>query len=149
MSDAEVERMIGQEIEFYCGKCKADTLHKATSVKDGKISRVMCTVCNSYRLYREKTTPSKTRAAKTPRGTGRRGKMSWDNLISEVSEQDVQDYATAGDFRLTKAIRHKTFGVGVITKVHNDTKIEVVFKEGVKLLGQNISDAEMQQSVES
>ena len=72
--------------------------------------------------------------------------MSWDNLISEVSEQEVQDYATTGDFRLTKAIRHKTFGVGVITKVHNDTKIEVVFKEGVKLLGQNISAAEMQES---
>lgn len=148
MSDAEVERMIGQEIEFHCGKCKAETLHKVTSVKDGKISRVLCTVCNSYRLYRQKRTPS-PRTGKTTRGTGRRTKMNWDNLILEVSEQDVQEYATNGDFRLTKAIRHKTFGVGVITKVHTDTKIEVVFKDGIKLLGQNISDMEYEQSVES
>ncbi len=144
MNDVEVERMIGQEIEFYCGKCKTNTLHKATSVKDGKISRVLCTVCNSYRLYREKKTATKPRAAKTPRSMGRRGRMNWDNLILEVTEQDVHDYSTTGDFRLTKAIRHKNFGVGVITKVHNDTKIEVIFKEGMKLLGQNISEAEMQ-----
>lgn len=148
MNEVEVERMIGQEVEFHCGKCKADTLHKVTSVKDGKISRVLCTVCNSYRLYRPKSAASQSRAAKTPRSAGRRSKMSYDNLISEVTEQEVQDYTTNGDFRLTKAIRHKTFGVGVITKVHNDTKIEVVFKEGIKLLGQNISDAEMQQSLE-
>jgi len=144
MSDAEVERLIGQEIEFYCGKCKTDTLHKATSVKDGKISRVMCTVCNSYRLYRVKSAAPK--APKAPRSGGRRSRMSWDNLILEISEQEAQDYSTGGDFRLVRAIRHKTFGGGVITKVHNDTKIEVVFKEGVKLLGQNISETEMQES---
>jgi len=146
MSDADVERMIGQEVDYYCGKCKTSTLHKVTSVKAGKISRVMCTVCNSYRLYREKSAASEGRAAKTPRGTGRRGKLSWDNLILEITEQEVQDYSATGDFRLSRAIRHKNFGVGVITKVHTDTKIEVVFKEGVKLLGQNISAAEMQES---
>lgn len=142
MSETSADRLVGQEIETKCGKCKAETLHTITSVKEGKISKVMCNICNSYHLYRAKKEKvakvKKTTAGKTPRTT-RRGRMSWDNLMLEVQEKEVTDYSTMGDFREIKAIRHKNFGIGVITKVHNAYKIEVVFKEGTKLLGQNIS----------
>ncbi len=141
MSDTSADRLVGQEIETKCGKCKAETLHTITSVKDGKIAKVMCNICNSYHIYRakkEKVAKVKATGTKTTR-TMRRGRMSWDNLILEVQEKEVSDYSTGGDFREIRAIRHKTFGVGVITKVHNAYRIEVVFKEGTKLLGQNIA----------
>ncbi len=141
MSDTSADRLVGQEIETKCGKCKAETLHTITSVKDGKIAKVMCNICNSYHIYRakkEKVVKVKATGTKTTRTT-RRGRMSWDNLMLEVQEKEVSDYTTGGDFREIRAIRHKTFGVGVITKVHNAYRIEVVFKEGTKLLGQNIA----------
>jgi hypothetical protein len=50
----------------------------------------------------------------------------------------VIDYASSGVFSSTPAIRHKNFGVGVITKVHNRNKIEVIFQEGTKILAQNL-----------
>ena len=141
MSDTSADRLVGQEIETKCGKCKAETLHTITSVKEGKISKVMCNICNSYHLYRakkEKVAKVKTPGTKTTRTT-RRGRMSWDNLILEVQEKEVSDYAATSDFREIRAIRHKSFGIGIITKVHNAHRIEVVFKEGTKLLGQNIA----------
>ncbi|MEK7727473.1 MAG: hypothetical protein AAB354_03620 [candidate division KSB1 bacterium] len=110
-------------------------------MKEGKIAKVMCNLCNSYHLYRakkEKVVKVKAAGTKAPRTT-RRGRMSWDNLILEVQEKEVTDYATASDFREIRAIRHKNFGIGIITKVHNAYRIEVVFKEGTKLLGQNIA----------
>ncbi len=141
MSETSADRLVGQEIETKCGKCKAETLHTITSVKEGKIAKVMCNICNSYHIYRakkEKVVKVKAVGAKTPRTT-RRGRMSWDNLMLEVQEKEVADYSTMGDFREIRAIRHKNFGIGIITKVHNAYKIEVVFKEGTKLLGQNIA----------
>ena len=139
MNESSPDRLIGQQIETECGKCKTLTLHTVTAVKDGRISRVMCNICNGYHNFRQKAaTAAKTAATKTPRAPSRRTKMNWDSLILAVEEKEVKDYATSGDFRATKAIRHKTFGVGVITKVHTDNKIEVIFKEGTKLLGQNI-----------
>lgn len=141
MSDTSADRLVGQEIETKCGKCKAETLHTITSVKEGKIAKVMCNICNSYHIYRakkEKVVKAKATGTKTPKTT-RRGRMSWDNLILEVQEKEVSDYSTDGDFREIRAIRHKTFGVGIVTKVHNAHRIEVVFKEGTKLLGQNIA----------
>lgn len=141
MSDTSADRLVGQEIETKCGKCKTETLHTITSIKDGKIAKVMCNICNSYHIYRakkEKVVKVKATGTKAPKTT-RRGRMSWDNLILEVQEKEVSDYSTMGDFREIRAIRHKSFGIGIITKVHNAYKIEVVFKEGTKLLGQNIA----------
>ncbi len=140
MSDTSADRLVGQEIETKCGKCKAETLHTITSIKEGKIAKVMCNVCNSYHLYRaKKEKVAKVKATEKKPRTIRRGRMSWDNLILEVQEKEVADYSALADFREIRAIRHKTFGMGVITKVHSAHRIEVVFKEGTKLLGQNIS----------
>jgi len=143
---ATTDRLIGQEIETQCGKCKTATLHTVTAVKDGKISRVMCNVCNGYHVYRNKPaaakTVRKTTTARKP--TTRRGKLDWDSLMSGLEEKQVMDYSTAADFSSVRAIRHKSFGVGIIIKVLTNTKIEVLFQGGSKLMGQNIDSTEVE-----
>jgi len=67
----------------------------------------------------------------------RRRKTDWVSLMEDVEEGEIVEYNLESDFSETAAIRHKTFGVGIITKVLADNKIEVVFEEAKKVLAQN------------
>jgi ribosomal protein L44E len=146
MRNESADTLIGQELETYCGKCKTETLHTVTAVKANKISRVMCKTCMGYHLYRaakETVSSSSGRSArrsKTPR-TSTRGKKDWGTLVGQIDDQNVAEYDLGGEFSATPAIRHKTFGVGVITKVLTKNKIEVLFQDGTKILAQNLEAA--------
>lgn len=78
--------------------------------------------------------PRKTDAQKPVR---RRRKNDWTSLVEKIDEELIADYDIESDFSEAEAIRHKTFGVGVITKVLDVNKIEVVFEEDKKVLAQN------------
>lgn len=67
----------------------------------------------------------------------RRRKNDWISLIEKVDEEQIVDYKISEDFTEKEAIRHKKFGVGVILKVLDENKIEVVFEENKKVLVQN------------
>ncbi|MFQ5436805.1 MAG: hypothetical protein ACE5FD_18265 [Anaerolineae bacterium] len=67
----------------------------------------------------------------------KRGRTSWATLVKKIDEEQIVDYDINGDFTEIEAIRHKKFGVGVITKILDDNKIEVVFEENKKILAQN------------
>lgn len=68
----------------------------------------------------------------------RRRKKDWISLMEHIEEDVIVDYHINGDFSETEAIRHKNFGIGVITKVLDDNKIEVIFEENQKkILAQN------------
>jgi transcription elongation factor Elf1 len=144
MRSESADTLIGKDTEAYCGKCKNDTWHTVTTVKNGKITKVMCKTCMGYHAYKapqgtEKVkvaaTPSRRRTSTTPRAS--RAKKDWGTLVGQIEDQQVMDYALSGEFSKTPAIRHKTFGVGVITKVLTKNKIEVLFQEGTKILAQN------------
>jgi ribosomal protein L44E len=145
MRSESVDTLIGKDIEAYCGKCKNDTWHTITAVKNGKIAKVMCKICNAYHAYKvpEKgEAPAKTTATTSRRrATGTRtsrGKKDWGTLVGQIEDKQVADYAISGEFSSSPAIRHKSFGVGVVTKVLTKNKIEVLFQEGTKLLAQNL-----------
>jgi ribosomal protein L44E len=147
MRKESVDKMVGKEVEAYCGKCKADTWHVVTVVKNDKISKVICKICNATHAYKtpDKETPKAKAAStsarrRTTTGTKRvsgRGKKDWGTLVGQIEDKQVADYALSGEFSSTPAIRHKNFGVGVITKVLAKDKIEVLFQEGTKILAQN------------
>jgi len=146
MRKESVETMVGKEVEAYCGKCKADTWHIVTVVKNGKLNKVICKICNATHAYKapESAAVAAVKAAPTRRRTTGmtrtgRGKKDWGTLIGQIEDRQVVDYAIGGEFSSTPAIRHKSFGVGVITKVHHRNKIEVIFQDGTKILAQNLA----------
>ena len=92
----------------------------------------MCNGCRSTHVYRGGQAP-------TPRSkpTRPRNPRKWSTLVELVEDEKVVDYKITGVFSEGDAIQHKKFGLGVITKVVDSTKIEVVFEEEKKLLAQN------------
>ena len=147
MSQKAKKLEVGQEIETQCTKYKTEMIHVITAIKDDKRSKFMCKGCLTNHKYHEDSTetPKKRgpgRPRKTEQGaskpTVRRGrKKDWPSLVSKIEENEIVDYSISEDFSEIHAIRHKKFGVGVITKIIADNKIEVVFQEYKKILAQN------------
>ncbi|MFQ5602337.1 MAG: hypothetical protein ACE5HS_03610 [bacterium] len=141
---------IGQNLETYCNKCKTEMHHVITKIKDDEISKVMCNGCKTTHKYYAETpeTPKKrgpgrprkteTDSTAAPKKRGR--KKDWPSLVSKLDESEIVDYDFNEDFTETHAIRHKKFGVGVITKILADNKIEVVFEDEKKVLAQNYTE---------
>lgn len=85
---------------------------------------------------RKQGSTKKSEAKKKP--VRRRRKKDWASLMEKIDEDVIVDYHIDGDFSETEAIRHKSFGIGVITKVLAENKIEVIFQENEKkILAQN------------
>jgi len=130
---------VGDEVEAYCGTCKAETVHVVEVIKNDKISRVLCKSCSKSHLYRKakdvkaKTTKKKTRKASTKTKEQRK----WSRLMSKVDEETAVDYAMNETFNANDVINHNTFGLGVVVEVVDPSKMKVAFEEGMKTLVQN------------
>ena len=140
MAAKSKEPEVGQEIETMCTKCKVDMIHVITVLKASKIRKVMCKGCLTTHVYKDpkaaKAGPGRPKKVGT--GTVRRSrKYDWPTLVAEVEDSDITDYDFSQPFAEQQAIRHKKFGVGVITKVIDYGKIEVVFQDEKKVLAQN------------
>ncbi len=125
---------IGKELSAHCNKCKAEMIHVITKIKDGAINKIFCKGCNGTHSYRNAVAPG---AAKKTRSTRGRRSKNWHSLMSEVTQDEVVDYNIRKDLSNVRAIQHKTFGLGYITKVMDVTKVEVVFEGEVKILVHN------------
>ncbi len=136
----------GQDILAYCGKCKADTEHVISAMENDKISKVMCRACDAQHNYRkpkslanDKKAPKTTKTVKST--TSRKAKISpakkWAELTANHDPNSVQAYSLKQNYENAAVIRHSDYGIGVVTKKIDQTKIEVQFEDGVKLLAIN------------
>ncbi len=141
MTTAPPKIDIGQDVRALCTKCKSETIHVITKIDGDVIKKVYCKACNSTHVYKTLKTEAARAAKKTgaTSATARKGRRStkWTTLVADIEEDNIVDYEISKDFSSIEVIRHKNFGVGVITKVLDTNKIEVVFEENKKVLAQN------------
>lgn len=134
---------IGKEVEAYCSKCKYKMVHIITAVVDNEIKKVICKGCNSTHVYRTEKPVKSLRVKKSSESTPalttvrRPRKRDWASLRARISESQIIDYNIKKDFTSVQSVNHKKFGVGIITKILSDKKIEVIFENGTKVLAQN------------
>lgn len=147
MAKAAKKSEVGKEIEAQCRKCKTDTVHVITTIKDDVIKKVMCKSCNGTHAYKpveseeapkkKRGRPRKTVADGAVKPIRRRRKADWSTLMTKIDEELIVDYKMDADYGEIEAINHKKFGVGIITKILAENKIQVVFEENTKVLAQN------------
>ena len=136
---------VGKEIEAQCKPCKSDTVHVITTIKDDVIKKVMCKACNATHAYKppeseEAPKPKRGRPKKAENGkpkVRRRRKADWSTLITKIDESQAVDYSMGADYSEIEAINHKKFGVGIIIKILDENKMQVVFEVETKVLAQN------------
>jgi hypothetical protein len=129
---------VGSDVEAFCPKCKADTAHVVMSKYEDEIRRVQCNVCSDVHAYRkprgetEEETPeptsSKKRAAKA--------KPTWEQVTAKA-KKDPRLYMVADRYSENELISHPIFGIGFVSEVMGDNKIEITFQAERRVLVHN------------
>jgi len=135
MASAKID--IGNDIRAFCSKCKAETVHVITKIAGGVVKKVFCKSCASTHIYKDAKAAAKSPAGnRSASGTGARRSFGarWSTLMGDIEDSEVIDYQIDKDLSGVEAIRHKKFGIGVITKVLDGNKIEVLFRDEKKVL---------------
>lgn len=136
----------GGEVDSWCTKCRMDLLHRVVAMVGGKPKRVECQTCHSQHNYRapknapaaasgKKSATTKARSAKsasTPKPS--RIQHDWEVHLAGKEQGAFRAYSINSRFERDELIRHKTFGDGCVLEVLQDQKINVIFREGIKVL---------------
>jgi hypothetical protein len=151
----------GTEVDSWCTKCRMDLLHRIIAVHNGRIIRVECRTCGGHHNYRRpkaagaeprtqaarETSSSSTErprqsgAAPSPRRAAaveaeRQREVSWQKAVLGQPVTSFKAYRASQTFSLGDLIRHGKFGDGYIVRVIDRQKVEVMFKDGPRMLAQ-------------
>jgi hypothetical protein len=120
----------GATIDSWCGKCKMMLAHTIEAMVGKKPARVHCNTCNSQHAYKA-SEPGKS----APRGSGKPRVSRYQGLLSKGSNAEAPKlYSPKERYQSGDVLKHPSFGLGVTTAVKDDSKIEVLFEGGSKVL---------------
>lgn len=139
------ELSAGDDIDSRCLKCKDVTNHTIVAMVGEKVAKVQCNVCRSLHNFRPVQVEKKAivrRSADKGEQLGKTGRSSRESkeesrfrkLLDGRDTKAAVRYAMSRGFQADDLLNHAVFGIGLVTRVIPPNKIEVVFKEGTKIL---------------
>ena len=145
---------VAGEVDSWCTRCRLILNHRIVSMKAGKAHQVECLTCRSTHLWRPNAPGDKpaasggerTRASAGPAsGKGPRvsaaavrHEQTWEKAISGRGVHDFKPYNVTASFHEGDLVRHKKFGDGVVTRVIDPHKVEVLFRDEARTLAQSM-----------
>src|SRR5580704_5263718 len=134
----------GGEVDSWCTKCRLFLNHRIIAMVGSKPARVECSTCSSHHNYRG-AAPGEKRVGvskATPRTRGPTKaeqeritrEQSWEKAVSGKSPRDFKPYRVSGTFQSGELIRHPKFGDGVVTRIADAHKVEILFKDDSRTL---------------
>jgi hypothetical protein len=150
----------GGEVDSWCTKCRLFLNHRIIAMVGSKPARVECSTCNSHHNYRgaapgeKPETSAKSNAKRVgvspgvPRTRGPTKaeqerisrEQSWEKAVSGKSPSAFKPYRVSGTFQYGELIRHPKFGDGVVTRIADAHKVEILFKDESRTLAQALVD---------
>jgi hypothetical protein len=150
---------VAGEVDSWCTKCRLVLNHRIVSMKTGKAHQVECLTCRSQHLWRphapgEKSAASEAgraragsataaggpRSTRPPRATqAMRNEQQWEKAIAGRGVSEFKAYNVGGSFNEGDLLRHKKFGDGVVTRVIDAHKVEVLFRDEARTLAQSMT----------
>jgi len=152
----------GGEVDSFCTKCKLVLNHRIIAMVASTPVRVECSTCGSHHNYRPRAPGERAPAAGTrasgssssssagPRST--RASMTkaaqaaadrekqWEKAIAGKAVSEFRAYRVDQMFAEGDLIRHKKFGDGVVTRILDPKKVEILFKDEPRTLAQGLTD---------
>lgn len=149
----------GGEVDSWCTKCKLMLNHRIIAMVGTKPVRVECSTCSSHHNYRAhapgeaprvaavRSTSSSGAAPRAPRETSatraeaeRRDRaQSWEKAVSGKLVTDFKRYTPMARYDEGDLLRHSKFGDGVVLRVLDAAKLEVLFKDETRTLAQGLT----------
>jgi hypothetical protein len=150
----------GGEIDSYCTKCKLDLSHRIIAMVGDAVKKVECRTCGSHHLYRR---PKAERDAATARGAirpiqreererkltkserltnaqkaERDAVVAWEHAIAGQPTSAFKAYRVSLTFGTGELLHHPKFGDGVVARVIDRGKVEVLFKDGPRTMAHGL-----------
>jgi len=146
---------VAGEVDSWCTKCRLVLNHRIVSMKVGKAYQVECLTCRSTHVWRPNAPGEKApaasgggsvrpgRASTAPKSTritaAMKQEQQWEKAIAGRGMNEFKAYNTTATFQEGQLLRHKKFGDGVVTRVIDAHKVEVLFKDEAKTLAQGMT----------
>jgi hypothetical protein len=155
---------VAGEVDSWCTRCRLVLNHRIVSMKSGKAHQVECLTCRTQHLWRptapgDRARPSGAASSDRPRASGTDGlrpaspassraprltqamrhEQQWEKAIAGHGVAEFKTYNVGGSFHEGDLVRHKKFGDGVVTRVIDDHKVEVLFRDEARTLAQGMS----------
>lgn len=134
------EISVGKEILSYCNKCKATLAHIIVTMKGKGAGKCTCKTCNATHAFKD---PAKANATKKSAPRKKKKRVDerpmceiWKEAIGAATVA-AQAYSPKTNFAKGDLIDHPTFGQGVIERIFDGSKIEVMFENEIKTLVHN------------
>ncbi|WP_437820885.1 hypothetical protein [Sorangium sp. So ce1078] len=151
----------GGEVDAWCTKCRLDLTHRIIAMVGDVVKKVECKTCMSHHLYRQPKSERESRAAAraasrssgepraassaSTRGGGverltaaqraeRDQTLAWERAIAGQPSGAFKPYRITLTFGEGELIHHSKFGDGVVAKVIDRGKIEILFKDGPRTM---------------
>jgi len=132
---------VGGDIEAWCTKCKLVLGHTIVAMVDNLPKRVKCNTCNGQHNYRAQGAEKRVAKSKTSPRRARTKQASYEQYLSRMTEgnsERFKKYSMNGSFEKDELIEHPQFGIGIVLSVIHVNKMEILFKDGPRLLSQNL-----------
>ena len=133
----------GKEIVCYCSKCQLNLAHIIVSMLDiSTINRVQCKTCKSSHKFKDpsrkkpKTSTSKIIKKFTNKTSTESNEITWSQLVNRPANE-IKKYSIKAAFQKGDVIDHIKFGLGHIENSVDNDKINVLFRDGTKILIHN------------
>ncbi len=129
----------GDHVTSKCTKCKDTTNHTIVAMVGDIVARVECNTCGGIHNYRDGATKKRTSKSKSKTGSVKPAKNSrteaaWENQINEADPDAATPYNIKMSIKVGDLIQHPNFGLGRVIDTIKPDKMEVVFRDGTKLL---------------
>jgi len=148
----------GGEVDSWCTKCKLVLNHRVIAMVASTPVRVECSTCMSHHNFRARAPGDKAPAAgstrassASPRSTRATSvtkaqqaaldrERSWEKAVSGKAVSEFKSYRVDQIFAEGDLIRHKKFGDGIVTRILDPKKVEILFKDEPRTLAQGLTD---------
>ena len=141
----------GDIIESRCTKCREVLNHRIVAMVEGKVVRVECNTCNGVHNYYPPVSEKEAKAPRSSAAVKPRAASSasprvprkdpleaereeWASLAPTFDYDKALHYNMNERYPVKRLINHTVFGIGIVKAVVTPNKMQVLFKDGAKLL---------------
>jgi hypothetical protein len=133
---------VGGNVDAWCSRCNLVLAHTIEAMVGDTIKRVHCNTCNTQHAYKghapgegpvKAPRPIRVAGAKSAPGPMSRA-SDYDNLMKGRDPSAMRKYSPKDKYVVGDLVGHPSFGLGVATALRDATKIEVLFKDGPRVL---------------
>ncbi len=124
--DVDPVSLVGNEVDSYCFGCKSVGTHTVVTVLQSGPAKVLCHVCELQHQFRARA-PGERR---TPTGSAApTSRAVWEQALANTDEAAVRPYVPTATYLRDEVVDHPHFGRGVVLRVYDETKMEVLFAD--------------------